>query len=158
MTPEDFIKKWKDSDRKERSAAQQHFLDLCDLLEVAKPGDPAVNPNDYDFEKSVKKPGGESGSADVWKRHCFAWEYKGPRKSLVEAYRQLKEYADALDNQPLLIVSDMREIQIHTNFTDTAIQLHFEGRCDGLFIDAHLWKIHRGDEGVSNLFNCGCEG
>jgi hypothetical protein len=28
MTPEDFIKKWKDSERKERAAAQHHFLDL----------------------------------------------------------------------------------------------------------------------------------
>ncbi len=65
MTPEDFIRKWKDSDRKERSAAQQHFLDLCDVLEVAKPGDPGTNPKDYDFEKSVKKPDGSSGSADV---------------------------------------------------------------------------------------------
>jgi hypothetical protein len=119
MTPEDFIGKWRDSDRKERAASQQHFLDLCDLLEVKKPGDPGIDPKDYDFEKSVKKPGGAPGSADVWKRNCFAWEYKGPRKSLVEAYRQLKDYADALDNPPLLIVSDMREIQIHTNFTNT---------------------------------------
>src|SRR5690606_19810918 len=33
-----------------------------------------------------------------------------------------KEYADALDNPPLLIVSDMQEFQIHTNFTNTVKQ------------------------------------
>lgn len=124
MTPEEFIRKWRDSERKERAAAQQHFLDLCDLLEVKKPGDPGIDPRAYDFEKRVRKPGGAAGSADVWKRDCFAWEYKGPRKSLVEAYRQLKDYADALDNPPLLIVSDMREIQIHTNFTNTPANIY----------------------------------
>ncbi len=119
MTPEDFIKKWKDSERKERQASQQHFLDLCDVLEVPKPGDPGVKSKDYEFAVRLKKPGQEEGEADVFRRGCFAWEYKGPRKSLVEAYRQLKDYTDALDNPPLLIVSDMREILIHTNFTNT---------------------------------------
>lgn len=119
MTPEEFINRWRGSTRKESSAAQQHFLDLCDLLEVPKPGDPGTDSDDYDFEKSVKKSDGSGGSADVWKRGCFAWEYKGPRKSLTAAYAQVKDYADALDNPPLLIVSDMQEIQIHTNFTNT---------------------------------------
>lgn len=64
------------------------------------------------------------GFADVWKKGCFAWEYKGPKKNLVQAYAQLKQYADALDNPPLLIVSDMREIRIHTNFTNTIAQQH----------------------------------
>jgi len=32
MTPQEFIAKWKRRNLSERSAAQQHFLDLCDLL------------------------------------------------------------------------------------------------------------------------------
>jgi type II restriction/modification system DNA methylase subunit YeeA len=119
MKPEDFIKKWQGSTRKERSASQQHFLDLCEVLGVPKPGEPGSDPDDYDFEKSVLKLDGRPGRADVWKKCCFAWEYKGPRKSLTAAYSQLKEYADALENPPLLIVSDMQEIQVHTNFTNT---------------------------------------
>jgi hypothetical protein len=38
MTPEEFIDRWRGSTRSERSAAQQHFLDLCDLLGVDRPG------------------------------------------------------------------------------------------------------------------------
>ncbi len=72
----------------------------------------------------MTKPGDEPGFADVWKRHCFAWEYKGNHKNLVAAYKQLKDYADALENPPLLIVSDMREIRIHTNFTNTPSVTH----------------------------------
>src|SRR5438132_1543148 len=32
MTPQEFIVKWQRAALSERSAAQQHFLDLCDLL------------------------------------------------------------------------------------------------------------------------------
>ena len=79
---------------------------------------------EYTFEKSTRKIGGEAGFADVWKRHCFAWEYKGKRSNLVQAYAQLKQYADAFENPPLLIVSDLQEIRIHTNFTNAIAQQH----------------------------------
>ena len=32
MTPGEFIAKWRASELKERSAAQEHFIDLCRLL------------------------------------------------------------------------------------------------------------------------------
>jgi hypothetical protein len=70
------------------------------------------------------------GRADVWRRGCFAWEYKGHKKNLTAAYSQLKEYADALENPPLLIVSDMREIRIHTNFTNTIAETSVFGLAD----------------------------
>ncbi len=35
MTPHDFITKWRASALKERSAAQEHFIDLCRLLQAA---------------------------------------------------------------------------------------------------------------------------
>lgn len=124
MTPEEFIAKWRDSTLTEKSASQAHFLDLCELLDVPKPQEVDKRGTEYTFEKAVKKAGGGKGFADVWKHHCFGWEYKGPRKNLVEAYSQLKGYADALENPPLLIVSDMQEIRIHTNFTDAISQTH----------------------------------
>jgi len=124
MTPEFFIAKWRGSTRTERSAAHEHFLDLCDLLGVPKPGDVDRHGTEYTFEKSVLKLGGTAGYADVWKNKCFAWEYKGPKKNLVQAYAQLKQYADALENPPLLIVSDMQEIRIHTNFTSSITKQH----------------------------------
>jgi hypothetical protein len=35
MTPSAFIKKWKASNLKEQSAAHEHFIDLCRLLDEA---------------------------------------------------------------------------------------------------------------------------
>ncbi len=46
MTPQEFIAKWKKSKLSERSAAQQHFLDLCDLLGQPKPA--AADPEGAD--------------------------------------------------------------------------------------------------------------
>ena len=124
MSPDEFIAKWRGTTRTERSAAQEHFLDVCALLGVPKPADVDRHGTEYTFEKSTRKIGDTAGFADVWKRHCFAWEYKGKRRNLVEAYAQLKQYADALENPPLLIVSDMQEIRVHTNFTNAIAQQH----------------------------------
>jgi type II restriction/modification system DNA methylase subunit YeeA len=124
MTPEDFIAKWRGTTRTERSAAQEHFLDLCRLLDVPTPGEVDRHGTEYTFEKTTRKIGGKAGFADVWRKHCFAWEYKGKQRNLVKAYAQLKLYADAFENPPLLIVSDMQEIRVHTNFTNTVAQQH----------------------------------
>jgi hypothetical protein len=124
MSPEEFIAKWRGTTRTERSAAQEHFLDLCALVGVQKPAEVDRHGTEYTFEKSTRKIGDTAGFADVWKRHCFAWEYKGKRSNLVKAYAQLKQYADAFENPPLLIVSDMQEIRVHTNFTNAIAQQH----------------------------------
>ncbi len=76
------------------------------------------------FERGARKTGGGDGWADVWRRGCFGWEYKGKRKDLDEAFAQLQRYAIALENPPLLIVSDIKTIRIHTNFTNTIQQVH----------------------------------
>ena len=124
MTPEQFIAKWKKCTLKERSASQTHFNELCDLLEVEKPTDADPDGSWYTFEKGAKKTGGGDGWADVWKSECFAWEYKGKHKDLTAAFAQLQRYAIALQNPPLLVVSDMETIIIHTNFTNTVQQIH----------------------------------
>ena len=62
--------------------------------------------------------------ADVWKRHCFAWEYKGKHADLNAAFSQLRQYALALENPPLLIVSDMARFRIRTNWTNSVSATH----------------------------------
>ncbi len=119
MTSVEFASKWARSERTERGAAQEHFIDLCRLL-----GEPTPNTADpigefYAFEKGARKIGDGDGFADVWKRGCFAWEYKGKRKNLEEAYRQLLKYREALENPPLLVVCDLDRFEVHTNFTGT---------------------------------------
>ena len=124
MTPNQFIAIWKASTLKERSGAQTHFNQLCDLLGVPQPviADPLGEW--FTFEKGAKKTGGGDGWADVWRKDCFAWEYKGKHKDLQAALRQLQQYALALDSPPLLIVSDMETIELHTSFTGTVHKCH----------------------------------
>ncbi|MFV2062549.1 MAG: DNA methyltransferase, partial [Chloroflexota bacterium] len=77
---------------------------------------------EYAFEKGADKLAGGGGFADVWKRGRFAWEYKSKGVDLKAAYRQLNEYREALENPPLLVVSDMDRFEVHTNFTGTVAQ------------------------------------
>lgn len=118
MTPYQFVEKWKKSGAEEHKHAQEHFIDLCRLLDHPTPAE-ADAPEDFCFERGVKKTGGGDGWADVWKRGCFAWEYKGKGKDLGAALIQLQRYGPALDNPPLLVVSDISRIEIHTSWTNT---------------------------------------
>ena len=77
------------------------------MLGVGAPTDMDPTGEWYAFEKGAEKLGGGDGFADVWKRGHFAWEYKGKKKDLAAAYRQLNEYREALENPPLLVVCDL---------------------------------------------------
>jgi hypothetical protein len=120
MTPHEFIAKWQRVNLSERSACQQHFLDLCELLDQPKPAAADPDGQFYTFERGVKKTEGGDGWADVWMRGHFGWEYKRKHKDLKEAYSQLLLYREDLENPPLLVVCDMDRFEVHTNFTATA--------------------------------------
>ena len=124
MTPGAFIAKWRAVELKERSAAQEHFIDLCRLLGEPTPAEADPGGEHYCFERGARKDTGGEGWADVWKRHCFAWEYKGRRANLDAAFDQLRQYALALENPPLLVVSDMARFRIRTNWTNSVSETH----------------------------------
>lgn len=124
MTPAEFVAKWRAVDLKERTASQSHFNDICRLLGVEDPITADPKGEWFTFEKGASKTGGGEGWADVWRKECFAWEYKGKKKDLDRAFAQLQQYAIALDNPPLLIVSDMDRFRIHTNWTNTVQEVH----------------------------------
>ena len=130
MTPYEFINKWRASTLTERSASQQHFLDLCELLGEPKPADVDPTGETYCFERGARKDAGGDGWADVWKRHHFAWEYKGKHNDLDAAFDQLRQYSLALENPPLLIVSDMLRIRIRTNWTNSVSRTYEFGLDD----------------------------
>ena len=88
VTPHAFITKWRASALKERSASQEHFIDLCHLLGEPTPAEADPSGETYCFERGVRKDTGGDGWADVWKRHHFAWEYKGRRANLDAAFDQ----------------------------------------------------------------------
>ncbi len=107
----------------EKAASQSHFIDLCHLLDQPTPTEADPAGDFYTFEKGAEKtPGltsGKRGWADVWKKGCFAWEYKGPHANLDKAFQQLQQYQGSLGNPPLLVVSDIQTIQVHTNFNNS---------------------------------------
>jgi hypothetical protein len=140
MTPAEFKRKWARFKGKESSAYQEHFGDLCRLLQQPTPAeaDPSGEES-FCFQKRVVKDaelfelhegGGdvaepsERGFADVWKKGCFAWEYKGKKKNLDEAYRQLLRYRESLLNPPLLVVCDFDRYIVKTNFNGTVQEVH----------------------------------
>ncbi len=124
MTPQEFISKWRQVELKERTASQSHFNDLCRLLGIEDPVSADPKGEWFTFEKGASKSTGGDGWADVWRKDCFAWEYKGKKANLDRAFQQLLQYSIALENPPLLIVSDMAEIRIHTNWTNTVQKVY----------------------------------
>jgi hypothetical protein len=86
VTPQQFIAKWKQVDLCERSACQQHFLDLCDLLGQPKPAEVDATGEWFTFERGVDKTDGGKGFADVWMQGKFGWEYMGKHKNLAAAW------------------------------------------------------------------------
>jgi hypothetical protein len=76
LTPEAFATRWAGSGLTERAGYQQHFLDLCDVLDAPKPAETDPNGEFYTFKKGVEKTGGGRGFADVLFKDHFAIEYK----------------------------------------------------------------------------------
>ena len=139
MTPAEFKKKWAKFSGKETSAYQSHFDDLCRMLGLPTPieADPTGD-EWFCFQKGVIKDAElvhfidasgavrkiEKGFADVWRKGCFGWEYKGLHKNLDEAYAQLQRYREALFNPPLLVVCDFDRFIVRTNFNGTVQEPH----------------------------------
>jgi type II restriction/modification system DNA methylase subunit YeeA len=139
MTAAEFKRKWSRYQGKETSAYQGHFDDLCRLLGQPTPAE--ADPSGADFfcfQKRVVKDAelfnldeatdtgepSEHGFADVWKKGHFAWEYKGKKKNLEEAYKQLLRYRESLLNPPLLVVCDFERYIVKTNFNGTVQEVH----------------------------------
>jgi type II restriction/modification system DNA methylase subunit YeeA len=138
MTPAEFKTKWAKVSAKESAAYQSHFDDLCRLLMVPTPLEADPTGEFFCFQKRVVKDvelfvlddageetePSERGFADVWKKGCFAWEYKGKKKNLDEAYRQLLRYRESLLNPPLLVVCDFDRYIVRTNFNGAVQETH----------------------------------
>ncbi len=119
LTPQVFVDKWRHVELNERAACQEHFLDLCHLIDHPTPAEDDPTGERFAFEYGAAKQDGGHGFADVFKRGYFGWEYKGKHANLDKAYGQLLQYRSDLQNPPLLVVCDMDRIVIHTNFTNT---------------------------------------
>jgi very-short-patch-repair endonuclease len=128
LTPQQFVERWQNTALSERQSYQAHFIDVCRMLGFETPGGSGIDSKDnrFAFEYGMKKDSGGQGFADVFYEGHFAIEYKGAGKykNLNEAYNQLKQYRENLNNPPLLIVCDIENWEIHTNFNNAANVTH----------------------------------
>ena len=58
LTPQGFVEKWSKNTLSERSASQQHVLDLCRMLGQPTPADIDPEGTFYTFEKNARKTSG----------------------------------------------------------------------------------------------------
>src|SRR5471030_1553903 len=134
MTPAEFISKWDSSRLRERQGSQEHFIDLCRLLGQPTPAEDDAAADRCCSAREAAAVAGGDGWADVWRKACFGWEYKGKHANLAAALRQLQAYALDLENPPYLVVCDMARIEVHTNWTNTVsrrIDFALEDLLDG---------------------------
>ncbi len=117
MNAAEFVRKWQAAKGAERQHAQEHFIDLCNLIHEPTPATADPSGDFYGFEKGAVTSGGD-GFADVWLKNHFAWEYKGKKKDLGAAYKQVSDYRESLGNPPLLVVCDFDRFEVHTNWTN----------------------------------------
>jgi hypothetical protein len=83
MTPQEFIAKWRRTNLTERSAYQQHFLDLCKLLGQPEPAEVDPDGTWYTFERGVRKVEWSIGLAHytrplgykIWCLHALQGEH-----------------------------------------------------------------------------------
>ena len=122
-TPQQFSNAWRNTALSERQSYQLHFIDVCRLIghEVPRADGKDTDGNIFAFEYGLKKDTGGQGFADVFYENHFAIEYKAPGKyrDLSEAYQQLLQYREKLNNPPLLVVTDIETWEIHTNWPNT---------------------------------------
>lgn len=140
-----FIDKWQGNSAGEMAVAQQHFLELCEALEVPGPSPSDQELLSYRFEMPVEVPdraGGAptTGRIDVYKAEHFVWENKqgsesGSRRvghgrrgtrawhvAMKRAFAQAVRYARDLDGMapPFVVVCDVgHHIQVWSDFSGT---------------------------------------
>ena len=128
MRPQEFVDKWANSTLGERQTYQLHFSDICRLVGHDPPDASGTDSKGklFQFEKYVREKAGGRGFADVYYEDHFAIEYKAPNrdKDLNNAFRQLQRYQRQLKIPPLLIVTDIENWRIHTNFTNTVPKVY----------------------------------
>src|SRR5947209_20553483 len=78
MNAPQFVAKWGPVELTERSAYQQHFLDLCELVGHEKPAEVDPTGDFFTFERGVKKPTSDvvtpwSNGKDVTGRNRDVW-------------------------------------------------------------------------------------
>jgi hypothetical protein len=77
LTAQQFVAKWRKVDLSERSAVQQHVLDLCALVGRESPADADPAGQNFAFEMGAAKTGG----GQSWTTHTGDWTSRCSRRT-----------------------------------------------------------------------------
>jgi hypothetical protein len=65
LSPQEFVAKWRKAELKERSAAQEHFMDLCLMLGCRTPAEADPEGQRFTFEAGATKQQGRPGRTEM---------------------------------------------------------------------------------------------
>jgi len=149
LTPQDFVAKWRRSELKESAADREHFIDLCRLIGHETPAEADSTGANFTFQYGASKLGGGQGFADVFKRGCFGWEYKGKHANLDRAYQQLLQYRESLHNPPDASEAELKKRTLTNLYNARPAWLdNAHRRLDAAVFAAYGWPVDLSDEGV----------
>ncbi len=109
MNISEFVSKWRKVELTERSASQQHFLDLCEVFDHPKPAQDDPSGERFTFERGADKQGGGKGWAESGARYtpstCFeTFPFPEPtteqREAIAGAAKELDELRNNWLNPP----------------------------------------------------------
>ena len=69
LTPHQFVHKWRQTDFKERSASQEHFIDICHLIGHPTPVESDPSGESFTFEAGASKVTGGKQTLHTTDRH-----------------------------------------------------------------------------------------
>ena len=120
LTPQAFVDKWRFVQLKERSAYQEHFIDLCHL--VGHPTPAEDDPAGTRLRSSSARPNktGGQGFADVFKRGCFALGIQGQARRSRQGLSATAAISRRPAQSPAADRVRHRPLVVHTNYTNTA--------------------------------------
>lgn len=123
MISQAFVAERKSCTRNERTAAREHFLDPCDLVNEPQAGSDPTG-STYAFENDAFNAKQGEGRADFWRHGRFAWDHNSTGRDVVVAHRQLPLYSVGRENPLLLIVSGIKRSVSRVNWAVYATVRH----------------------------------
>ena len=124
LSPQEFVDKWRKATLKERSAAQEHFIDLCRLVGHPTPAEADPTGESFTFEAGASKQRGGAGLGRRLEKGLLRLGVQGQA-------RQPGQGLPAAAPVPRIAARirrcwssrDIDRIVIHTNFTNTVKQV-----------------------------------
>ena len=161
LSPQAFVAKWRHTTLKERSAAQEHFVDLCRLAGHPTPAESDAHGERFTLEAGAGKQRGdrrvEGGllRLGAFETFPFPWPSGGepqddPRlQTIAQAAHELVQKRDAWLNPPGAPQAELAWGTLTNLYSQRPTWLDLaHRRLDEAVLDAYGWPRDLGDEAI----------